>query len=141
MDENKQTAELLAQIEKNSRRQARFALIQCVLTLAAAIFCAAGFLLILQVLPLVSQVLPQISTILDQLQGVLSNLETTTGQLSQIDLPGMVTDMETLVTTAQQSLNDTMGKLDTIDFTTLNKAISDLAAVVEPMSRFLKAFS
>lgn len=141
MEENKQTAEVLARIEKNSRRQARFAAVQCILTLAAAVFCGAGFYLIWQILPLVSQALPQISTILDQMQTVLANLETTTQQLSQIDLTGMVTGVDTLVNTAQQSLNETMGKLDTIDFQTLNKAISDLAAVVEPLSRILKVLS
>lgn len=141
MEENKQTAEILARIEKNSRRQARFAALQCVLTLVAAAFCAAGFYLIWQLLPLVTQALPQISSILDQMQTVLSNLETTTEQLARIDLSGMVTGVDTLVTTAQQSLNETMGKLDTIDFQTLNKAIADLAAVVEPMSKILKVLS
>ena len=141
MDENKQTTELLAQIERNSRRQARFAAVQCLLSLAAAIFCGAAFFLILKLLPQVAQVLPQIGTVLDQMQTVLTNLETTTQQLAQIDLSGMVTGVDTLVTTAQEGLNQTMGKLNTIDFATLNKAIEDLAAVVEPMSRILKAFS
>lgn len=141
MEENKQMTEVLARIEKNSRRQARFAVLQCVLTLVAAAFCAAGFYLIWQFLPLVSQALPQISGILDQMQTVLANLETTTEQLAQIDLSGMVTGVDTLVNTAQQSLNETMGKLDTIDFHTLNKAIADLAAVVEPMSKILKVLS
>lgn len=141
MDENKQIAEALARIEKNSRRQTRLAILQCLLTLAAALFCAAGFYLIWQLLPLVAQALPQISSILDQMQTVLANLETTTEQLAQIDLSGMVTGVDTLVNTAQQSLNETMGKLDTIDFQTLNKAIADLAAVVEPLSRILKVLS
>lgn len=141
MEENKQTAELLAKIEKHSRRQARFAAVQCLLTLVAAIFCAAGFYMILQLLPQVTQVLPQIGAVLDQMQSVLTNLEAATEQLAQIDLSGMVTGMDTLVSTAQESLNQTMGKLNTIDFATLNKAIEDLAAVVEPMSKILKAFS
>lgn len=141
MDENKQTAEILERIEKNSRRQARFAAVQCILMLVTAAFCGAGLYLIWQILPLVTQALPQIGGILDQMQTVLANLETTTEQLTQIDLSGMVTGVDTLVSTAQQSLNETMGKLDTIDFQTLNKAIEDLAAVVEPLSRFLKVLS
>ena len=141
MEENRQMAEILEKIEKNSRRQARFAAVQCLLTLVAAAFCGAVFLVVLQVLPQLTQVLPQISTVLNQMQTVLANLETTTEQLAQIDLSGMVTGVDTLVTTAQESLSQTMGKLNTIDFATLNKAIEDLAAVVEPMSRILKAFS
>ena len=141
MEENKQTAEILARIEKHSRRQARFAALQCILTLTAALFCAAGFYLVWQILPLVTQALPQISAIMDQMQTVLANLETTTEQLAQIDLSGMVTGVDTLVNTAQNSLNDTMGKLNTIDFQTLNKAIADLAAVVEPLSKVLRVLS
>ena len=134
MEENKQTAELLERIERSTRRQARFAAAQCALTLAALVFCGAGFYLLLQLLP-------QIGAVLDQMQTVLANLETTTEQLSRIDLSGMVTGVDVLVNTAQHSLNQTMGKLDTIDFATLNKTIEDLAAVVEPLSRLLKAFS
>lgn len=141
MEENKLTLELLAQIEKNSRWQARFAALQCVLSLVSAVFFAAGLYLIWQLLPLVSQVLPQISGILGQLQAVFANLESVTEQLAQIDLTGMVTGVESLVGTAQQTLSDTLNKLNTIDFQTLNKAIEDLAAVVEPLSKMLRALS
>lgn len=141
MEENKQILELLERMERNSRRQVRLGRLQCVFSLIAAAFCGAAFLLILRLLPQLTQVLPQIGGVLDQMQIVLANLETTTEQLAQIDLSGMVTGVDTLVATAQESLNLTMGKLNTVDFATLNKAIEDLAAVVEPMSRILKAFS
>lgn len=141
MDENKQMLEIMERMERNSRRQMRLGRLQCIFSLIAAIFCGAGFYLILRLLPQVAQVLPQIGAVLDQMQTVLTNLETATEQLARIDLSGMVSGVDTLVSTAQESLNQTMGKLDTIDFATLNKAISDLAAVVEPMSKFLRAFS
>lgn len=141
MEENKQLMEIMERMERNSRRQVRLGRLQCIFSLIAAIFCGAGLYLILQLLPLAAQVLPQIGTVLEQMQTVLGNLESATDQLAQIDLSGMVSGVDTLVSTAQESLNQTMGKLDTIDFATLNKAISDLADVVEPMSKFLKAFS
>ena len=74
-------------------------------------------------------------------QGILGNMETATEQLASIDLGGMVADVDALVTTAQNSLTETMKKLDTVDFKALNKAISDLSAVVEPLSKVMKAFS
>ena len=141
MEENKQLAEILERMERNSRRQLRLGRLQCLFSLAAAVFCGASLFLILRLLPQVAQVLPQIGSVLDQMQLVLTNLETTTEQLSQIDLSGMVSGVDTLVTTAQESLNQTMSKLDTLDFATLNKAIEDLATVVEPLSRFFKALS
>ena len=125
MDENRQAVELLERMERNSRRQTLLTLMQCVFSLAAAVFCGA-------VLVLFWQMLPQLESLLPQLQSLLTELETAAQQLARIDLTGMVADVEVLVTTAQQSLTETMGKLDTIDFQTLNKAIDDLAAVVEP---------
>lgn len=141
MEENRQILELLERMEKNSRRQVRLGRIQCLLTLVAAVFCGAAFLVLLRVLPQILEVLPQIDSVLNQMHTVLGNLETTTQQLAQIDLTGMVTDVDALVTTAQESLSQTMQKMNTIDLNTLNKAISDLAAVVEPMSKILRAFS
>ena len=141
MEENKEMLELMKELEKLNRRQLRTGRLQCLFSLTAAVFCAGAFVLLYQMLPQILEVLPQIGTVLEQLQTVLGNLETTTEQLAAIDLTGMVTGMDTLVTTAQQGLTETFGKLETINFETLNKAIEDLAAVVEPLSRFVKAFS
>ena len=138
MEDNQKLLELVEQMERNSRKQVRLGRMQCVFSLLAALFCGGAFWLLLEVLPQLIQVLPQIGSVLDQMQTVLTNLETTTEQLAQIDLSSMVTGVDTLVSTAQESLSQTMGKLNTIDFATLNKAIEDLAAVVEPMSRILK---
>jgi len=100
MEENRQILELLERMEKNSRRQVRLGRIQCILALAAAGFCGAAFLVLLRVLPQILEVLPQIDSVLNQMQTVLGNLETTTQQLAQIDLTGMVTDVDALVTDA-----------------------------------------
>lgn len=140
MEENKQMLELLERMEKNSRRQTRLGMIQCAFSLIAAVFCAGVFLLIFRILPQISQILPQIDTVLSQLQTVLSNLETTTEQLASFDMGGMVSDVDALVVSAQQSLQQTMEKLNTIDLKTLNKAIADLADVVEPLSKVAKMF-
>lgn len=141
MEENRQMTELLERIEKNSRRQTRFAAIQCAFSLAAAVLCAAALILVLQILPQITEVLPQISGAMDQMQGILGNLETAAEQLASFDLGGIAADVDILVTTAQDSLTETMKKLDTVDFKALSKAISDLAAVVEPLSKVMRAFS
>jgi hypothetical protein len=48
--------------------------------------------------------------------------------------------VDALVSTGQQSLEQTMAKLNDIDFQTLNKAIKDLAAVVEPLAKMSSLF-
>ena len=141
MEENKKILELLQSIEKTNRQQAKLTRLLCILALIAAIFCGCTFGLIFAILPDVNEIIPQISTVASQMQSVLSDLEQATRQLSVMDFTGMVEDVDTLVTTAQESLKQTMDKLNTIDFQTLNKAIDDLAAVVEPLSRVLRALS
>lgn len=140
MEENKKILELLQSIEKTNRQQAKLTRLVCILALIAAVFCGCTFGLIFAILPDVNEIIPQIGTVASQMRSVLSDLEQATRQLSVMDFTGMVEDVDTLVTTAQESLEQTMGKLNSIDFQTLNKAIEDLAKVVEPMSKLMNVF-
>ena len=140
MEENKEMLELLQKIEKANRQQVKLTRLVCIFALIAAVFCGCTFGLVYNVLPEITEILPQISAVASQTQTVLSDLEQATRQLSVMDFAGMVENVETLVTTAQESLEQTMGKLNSIDFETLNKAIEDLSKVVEPMSKLMKVF-
>ena len=140
MEENKELQELLQKIEKTSRQQVKLTRLVCIFALIAAVFCGCTFALVYNVLPEITGILPQISTVAAQMQTVLSDLEQATRQLAVVDFTGMVEDVETLVTTAQDSLEQTMGKLNAIDFGTLNRAIEDLAKVVEPLSKLMNVF-
>lgn len=133
MEQNRQIMELLQQIEKNSRRQARTGTMLCVLGSIAAVCCVVTLVTILGLMP-------QANEVIGQMQTVLRNLEQTSEQLAAADIGAMAADVDALVTTGQQSLEQTMQKLNTIDFEALNAAIEDLAAVVEPLSRFFGAF-
>lgn len=130
MEENKEMLELLRQIEKNSRQQTRTARLQCLLALVAAVFCVGVFALIFNFLP-------RLDTVVTQMQTVLGNLETTTQELAALDLGSMMDGIDTLVASGQEGLAQTMEKLNTIDIDTLNKAIKDLAAVVEPFAKLI----
>ena len=141
MEQNDKTLELLEKIEKTNRRQLLFTQIFCGIALVAAIFCIVA-------LVKVGQVMPRIQEIAGQMQSVLGDMEQAAGQLAELDLQGIAENVEALVgnvdmlaISAQDSLKQTMTKLDTIDFETLNKAIEDLSAVVEPLAKFFGAFS
>lgn len=140
MEDNKEMLELLQAMEKTNRKQLRMARLQCVFSLLAAVCCGAVLLVVLSILPQVDTVMNQLDTVMVQTQTVLGNLEKTTAQLAAVDLENMVTDVDTLVVTGQQSLEQTMDKLNSIDIKTLNQAIEDLAAVVEPMAKFFNSF-
>ena len=53
----------------------------------------------------------------------------------------MVTNIDDLVVTNTDSLNEAVQKLNDIDFDTLNKAINDFSATVEPLANFFGKFS
>ncbi len=148
MDENTQMLELMNKIEKTNRRQLLFTQILCGIALVAAVFC---IIVLLQVL----HVLPQLEAVVLQMQTVLNNMEEVSAELAQLDMQsivgnvdGLVNDVEGLVsivgelaTSAQDSLKETMSKLDSINFDALNKAIEDLADVVEPLAKFFNVFN
>ena len=140
MEDNKELLELLQKIEKANRQQVKLTRMVCIFALVAALCCVGTIALVYNVLPQVTEILPQINTVVSQMQVVLGNLETATAQLSVMDFTGMVSDVEELVITAQEGIQQTMEKLNTIDFDTLNKAIEDLAKVVEPMSKLSSIF-
>lgn len=133
MEGNKELLELLQKIERSNRQQVKLTRFVCIIALIAALCCGCTICL-------VYNVLPQINSLISQTQTILGNLETATAQLSVVDFSGMIQDVEALVTNAQTSLEQTMGKLNSINFDTLNKAIDDLAKVVEPMSRLMNVF-
>lgn len=141
MEQTDKTLELLEKIEKTNRRQLLFTQIFCGIALVAVLFCIFA-------LVKVNQLLPQIQGITAQMQGVLGNMEQAAGQLAALDIRGIAENVETLVgnvdmlaVSAQDSLKQTMTKLNTIDFETLNKAIEDLSAVIQPLADFFGMFS
>ena len=56
------------------------------------------------------------------------------------ELETVVGDVDSLVVTGQESLEQTMGKLESINMEKLNQAIEDLAEVIEPLAKFFKKF-
>ena len=140
MEENKEILELLQKIEASNRRQERAGKVMCALALVAAVCCVVELVMVCSVRPQVNEILPRVDGVMSQMQTVLGNLEQTTEQLAALDLESMITDVDTLVVTGQESLERTMEKLEAIDFEALNQAIGDLAAVIEPLARLSNMF-
>jgi len=130
MENRSDLQELLAQ----AKRQTRYARWQCILTGAAAVCCGGVFLL-------VCTMMPQIRELTTHMETVLANLETVTAQLARADLESMVQNVDSLVITSQSGVEQAMSKLSAIDFETLNRAIEDLADVVEPLAKFFNIFN
>lgn len=140
MEENKETLELLRKIERSSRIQIYSGYVRTGLMLVCAVCMAVLVVMVFRLMPQINEILAQAQHAFNQVGTVLDYLEQTSYQLSQVDLQGMVSNVDGLVTTGQQSLEASMEKLNGVDFEALNKAIKDLAAVIEPLAKMTKVF-
>ena len=140
MDQDQKMLELLEEIKKGNTKQVLFARLQCIFSIVAALCCVIILLLGLKILP-------EIRTSVTQAETVLSNLEDVTTELAKMDLgtmvenvDGLVKNVDDLVTTSQRGVEQTMDKINAIDFETLNKAIEDLSEVIAPIANFFNGF-
>ena len=140
MENTQKLMDLLEQMEKTNRKQVAYARLQFIFSVIAAICC---ILLLLAGV----KVLPQLQEAVLQAETVLTNLETVTTDLAQADLIGMVENVDALVTnvdglvgTSQVGVEQTMAKINAIDFDALNDAIKDLSDVIEPIAKFFNTF-
>ena len=140
MEEKNELLELLKKIEESNRKQLLYTRIQCVAAVAAVACFAGTYFLIKDFLPQISAIVTQIPGVVAQMEVVLSNLEIMTTDLAGIDFDGMIQGVNTLVATGQVGLEETVAKMNAIDFETLNKAIDSLAKVVDPLAKFFKVF-
>ena len=134
MDQNQEMLELLRKIEKSGRQKNVTNILLCLFMLAAAVSCVT-------LCVMVCRLLPQVNDLLGQMETVMTDLEQTVRRLSALDLESMVANANSLAVVAQESLQQTMEKLNTVDFETLNKAIEDLSKVIEPLAKFFGMFN
>ena len=132
--------QILERMEKQNRRQLLFTKILCVLC-AAVLVCS--LVLVISVTGAVNELLT-LAEPLQEMAGqagtVMDNLDSVTQALTDADLGSMVKNVNVLAADSQTVVSAAMKKLDTIDIDTLNKAIRDLAAVVEPLAKVSNFF-
>ena len=133
MEDKQELRELLERLDQSNRQQAKFARWQCIFSIASAV-CIVGLFV------LVYSLMPQVQALTTQTEVVLENLTEVTDQLAGMDLGTMVENVDELVITSQAGVEQAMEQLNAIDFETLNQAIEDLSAVIEPLANFFNIF-
>ena len=133
MEDKKDLQELLERLDQSNRQQAKYARWQCIFSVAAAVCCVGLFVL-------VYHLMPEVRSLTNQMETVLTNLELVTDQLAGMDLGSMVRNVDDLVVTTQGGVEQTMNRLNSIDFETLNQAIKNLSDVVQPLAKFFNTF-
>ena len=132
--------ELMEQIHASLEKQNRYAKWQLIFTVALVVCCVGLALMVFDLLPKVQALIPRVESLTQQIEVTLTDLQGITKQLAEADLKGMVDNVDQLVGSSQTAVEQTMEKMNSIDLTTLNKAIKDLAAVIEPMAKFFNMF-
>lgn len=140
MEMNPEMQTILEKLEKSNRQQVRSARLQCFFSFLAAVCCLLLLLTVAKIVPDIKELSGEISGIAIQAESVLTNLETVTEELAAADLEGLVTDVNGLVSTSQTGVEQALEKLNGVDMDTLNKAIEDLAKVVEPLASIAGMF-
>ena len=133
MEDKKELQELLERLDQSNRQQAKYARWQCIFSVAAAVCCVGLFVL-------VYHLMPEVRSLTGQMETVLANLELVTDQLAGMDLGSMVRNVDDLVVTTQEGVEQTMKRLNAINFEELNRAIRNLSDVVEPLAKFFNTF-
>ena len=140
MEMNPEIQTVLEKLEKSNRQQVRAARLQCFFSFLAAVCCLLLLLTVAKIVPDIKELSNEISGIAVKADTVLTNLETVTQELAAADLESLVTDVSGLVSTSQEGVENTLEKLESLDFDTLNKAIGDLAKIVEPLAKVSSIF-
>jgi hypothetical protein len=140
MEEKNDMLELLKRIEESNRKQLWYTRIQCIAALVAVACFVGLYFLIKDFLPQISAIITEIPGVVAQMESVLSNLELVTKELTTVDFAGMIEGVNALVATGQAGLEETVVKLNSIDFEALNKAIATLTEVIDPLAKFFKVF-
>ena len=139
--------ELLSRLEKHTRQQLMFTKILCILC-ALAVVCSLVLMFavtgaaaeLLELAQPLQSLTVQLQDLAQEAETVMTDLGIVAEALASADLGSIVENVNVLAAESQSAVADAMAKLDTIDIEALNKAIKDLAAVVEPLAKVSKIF-
>lgn len=84
------------------------------------------------------KMLDDTATVIDDTAVVVKNLENITTDLAKTNFEGMLNDINSLVKTSEESIQETVKKLDDVDLDSLNKAIKDLGSIIAPLARLFR---
>ena len=145
--EEKDMREILERLDKSNRQQVRYARLQSVLAILAAVCFIALVFAVGSIMPQLmdfaaqaQDIAAEAETLIEQTEVVLTNLEEVTAELTQVEFTKMISDVDELVISSQEGLEEALEKVNSIDLEKLNEAIDGLAKVVEPLSKFFKVF-
>lgn len=79
--------------------------------------------------------MPKVLHTFEQMNTVMEELEMVSEELAEADIAGMLDNVDSLVRSGEAGMEEAVGKIARLDIESLNEAIRDLQAVVEPLAR------
>ena len=131
MENHAHLQKILERMEENSRKQLIYSRIQCIFSVISAVCCVTLVATLLRFIP-------QLEDLAAQADLLMGDLQSVTAELKKLDLTNMIAGINDLVSTSQTGVEEAIEKISEIDISKLNKAVSDLAAVVQPLADFVK---
>jgi methyl-accepting chemotaxis protein len=85
-----------------------------------------------------SATIDQVNGMMGEVQDVVTNLDKSTQELAAININEMLDNVNSLVSTSEKSVQDTVKKIDDVDLNSLNKAIKDLSTIISPLAKLFR---
>lgn len=124
---------LLDRLEESNDKQAAYAKKQYHMSQITAL---ASLIVLVVAIYACSVIIPKVSQLYDDMEAVAGNVNEITRELSEAELGQLVSDVDHLVTSSEQSVQEALDQINSIDIETLNQAITDLANLIRPLARF-----
>lgn len=129
----KELKTFLGKLEESNERQAMYAKKQYRMSQITAL---AGILVLAVVLYTSSVLIPRVNRLFDDVETVMESVNAVANELEEAHLGQMVTDIDSLVTSSDQSVKEALDQINSVDIATLNQAIQDLSSLIRPLARF-----
>ena len=126
---------MMERIEASNAGQEKYAKKQYLMSQITAL---CSILVLIIVIYAAVTLIPKANTTFQNLNLIMEDLDTITSDLAEADLGGMISDH--LVSSSEDSVQNALNQLNSIDIDTLNQAINHLNDTVTPFANFFNKF-
>ena len=130
---DKELEAMLKRLEDSNERQASYAKKQY---RRSQITALASILILAIVIYTSATIIPRVNRLFDDVETVMDSVNVVAKELEEANLGQMVTDIDNLVTSSDQSVKEALRQINSVDIQTLNQAILDLSNLISPLARF-----